>query len=172
MTQDNSTVGDSPSLSAPEYVDSVCDRFEAAWRAGRRPRIEDYLAEAPGPARGMLLQELLALEIDLRFVERENPSPEEYQRRFPGRVDVIKVVFAQASRDDSGRPPDSVEGATTPHSPPAHKSAGDAGPPLLSGSPPPVPDCISRRRLGIAARRLLCSGSALVGRKRPDIASG
>ena len=26
-----------------ERVDEACDRFEAAWRAGRAPRIEDYL---------------------------------------------------------------------------------------------------------------------------------
>jgi hypothetical protein len=29
-------------------MDEVCDRFEAAWQAGLRPRIEDYLKETAG----------------------------------------------------------------------------------------------------------------------------
>ena len=35
----------SPSLGG--RVEEVCDRFEAAWKAGRRPPIEDYLGEVP-----------------------------------------------------------------------------------------------------------------------------
>ena len=31
---------------ASERVDAACDRFEAAWRAGAGPRIEDYVAQA------------------------------------------------------------------------------------------------------------------------------
>jgi hypothetical protein len=32
--------------SPARRVDATCDALEAAWRAGRGPRIEDYLAEA------------------------------------------------------------------------------------------------------------------------------
>jgi serine/threonine-protein kinase len=135
-------------LSLAEWVDEACDRFEGAWRAGQRPRIEDYLVEAPEPARGMLLRELLGLEIELRSGDREGPTPEEYQRRFPGHAELIEAVFAQASRDGSGRTSDSREGATTPHSPPAPISAGDTGPPPTSGSPLAVPDRISRYKGG------------------------
>jgi len=35
-------------------MDEVCDRFEAAWKAGLRPRIEDYLG-------ALLCQSLLVL---------------------------------------------------------------------------------------------------------------
>src|SRR5262249_25157972 len=42
-------------------VDAICTRFEAAWRAGPRPLLEAYLAEAPEPARAALLVELVAL---------------------------------------------------------------------------------------------------------------
>jgi serine/threonine protein kinase len=142
-------------LSRAERVDEACDRFEGAWRAGQRPRIEEYLAAAPEPERPELLRQLLALEVELRSEEGENPTPEEYQRRFPGHAELIEAVFAQASRDGSGRTSDSREGATTPHRPPAPQAAGDAGPPPPSGSPPPVPDSISRyrvvRRLGAGA---------------------
>jgi hypothetical protein len=40
-------------------VDRACDRFEATWRYGARPRIEDYLGEAEPPRRTILLSELL-----------------------------------------------------------------------------------------------------------------
>ena len=39
----------SPSLGG--RVEELCDRFEAAWKAGRRPPIEDYLGEVPEPVR-------------------------------------------------------------------------------------------------------------------------
>ena len=42
---------DRGSLAELEHVVERCDRYEAAWREGRRPRIEDYLAEAPEPER-------------------------------------------------------------------------------------------------------------------------
>src|SRR5262249_46332974 len=34
---------DSPTQA--QRIDKVCDRFEAAWRAGHEPRIEDYLGD-------------------------------------------------------------------------------------------------------------------------------
>ena len=47
-----------PSLAG--RVDEACDDFERAWKAGRRPRIEEYLARAIAPERPALLRELLA----------------------------------------------------------------------------------------------------------------
>jgi hypothetical protein len=44
----------SPSLL--QRVDELCDRFEAAWKAGQRPRIEDYLGAATEPERSLLLR--------------------------------------------------------------------------------------------------------------------
>jgi hypothetical protein len=46
-------------LSQAQRVDRVCDRFEGAWQAGQRPRIEDYLGEVPEPERSRLIRELL-----------------------------------------------------------------------------------------------------------------
>ena len=42
---------DSVPATVADRIDRVCDRFEAAWKAGRRPRIEEYLGEAAGPER-------------------------------------------------------------------------------------------------------------------------
>jgi serine/threonine-protein kinase len=60
-----------------------CDRFEAAWKAGQRPRIEDHLAAVPEPERSELLRELLPLEVDYRRLAGELPPAEEFLARFP-----------------------------------------------------------------------------------------
>src|SRR2546421_697441 len=32
-------------------LDGVCNRFETAWRDGRRPRVEEFLGDSAGPER-------------------------------------------------------------------------------------------------------------------------
>jgi len=46
-------------------IDEVCRRFEAEWRQGRQPRIEDYLVGVPEEGRPALRAELTALEGEL-----------------------------------------------------------------------------------------------------------
>src|SRR5262249_20329602 len=70
-------------LTLAGQIDRACDRFEDDWKAGRRPRIEAYLADAAEPDRPVLLRELLLLELEFRRVHGERPSPGEYQDRFP-----------------------------------------------------------------------------------------
>jgi WD40 repeat protein/serine/threonine protein kinase len=66
------------------HVDQVCDRFEAAWQAGQQPQLEDYLQPAATAAeRGLLLRELILLEVDYRHRAGPAPQPQEYQQRFP-----------------------------------------------------------------------------------------
>ena len=71
-------------------IDHACDRFEGAWREGRRPLIEDYLAESPEPDRLELLRQLLRLEVELRRESGETPTSEEYRRRFSKDLGVIE----------------------------------------------------------------------------------
>jgi hypothetical protein len=52
-----------------ERIDEACARFEAAWRAGQAPRIEDYLAQAEEVDRPALRDELLTLVRELRQSE-------------------------------------------------------------------------------------------------------
>jgi serine/threonine protein kinase len=78
-------------------VDAVCRRFEAEWRAGRDPRIEDSLAEVPEIERPVLLRELLALELELRCGRGEWPQLQEYRGRLPAHVTIVDAAFAAAT---------------------------------------------------------------------------
>src|SRR5262249_51377676 len=50
---------------------------------GRPPRVEDFLGECEEPARSVLLQELVRLDIAYRRLAGERPTIEEYLSRFP-----------------------------------------------------------------------------------------
>ncbi len=70
---------DSPQASR---IDAICDRFEADWQAGRRPRIEDYLAEVLEANRPLLIRELVEVEIDWRRRAGDTVAADEYLTRF------------------------------------------------------------------------------------------
>ncbi len=74
-------------------INDDADRFERAWKAGPRPRIEDYLAEAEPELRPALLEELVRVERELRRREGDDPAPEEYSLRFSQHADLIRAVF-------------------------------------------------------------------------------
>jgi eukaryotic-like serine/threonine-protein kinase len=63
---DDLTFPQSLPFSQAVRVDEACDRFEAAWWAGREPKIEDFLGDLAEPARSMLIHKLRALEQALR----------------------------------------------------------------------------------------------------------
>lgn len=90
-------------LPLKRRVDQVCMQFQAAWNAGERPRIEDYLADTPEPVRSTLLRELLALDLEFRSRSGEQPTLEEYRERFPDHIGPISDAFNQGARY---RPPE------------------------------------------------------------------
>ncbi|MGO8747453.1 MAG: serine/threonine-protein kinase [Thermoguttaceae bacterium] len=58
------------SLSAAQRIDLVCEQFEAAWKAGSEPRIEDYANAdwAADPAvQRQLLAELILVDLEFRW---------------------------------------------------------------------------------------------------------
>jgi hypothetical protein len=65
MKEDSLSERDDLTLSVARQVDQACNHFELAWRS-RQPRIEDFLGDAPEPARSALVRELLALELEYR----------------------------------------------------------------------------------------------------------
>jgi WD40 repeat protein/tRNA A-37 threonylcarbamoyl transferase component Bud32 len=66
-----------------QRLDEICDRFEADWKAGRRPHIEKYLELLNAEEQPHLLRELVGLEIDYRGRAGEQFTSEEYRTRFP-----------------------------------------------------------------------------------------
>jgi serine/threonine protein kinase len=78
-----------------ERLERMCDGFESAWRAGRRARIEDYVAEVPAVARPEVFRELLTLEIAYRRLAGETPCPEDYETRFPEHATVIHDALSE-----------------------------------------------------------------------------
>jgi WD40 repeat protein len=67
-----------PSPQIGRQVEDVCTAFEAAWRAGDRPALGDYLARVLPDVRAPLLRELIGLDIDYRRRAGERPQWEDY----------------------------------------------------------------------------------------------
>jgi serine/threonine protein kinase len=74
-------------------IDEVCNRFEAAWRSGMGPLLEDFLAGWEGAERAALLRELVPLDAEYRRGAGEPCAPADYLARFP---DVDATALAEA----------------------------------------------------------------------------
>jgi WD40 repeat protein len=91
-------------LPLARQVDEICDRFEDAWVEGRRPRIEEYLPDAPEPARPALLRELLHIELEQRHRGGERPAPEDYRSRFPEQLARIGTLLRRLTAPATAGP--------------------------------------------------------------------
>jgi serine/threonine protein kinase len=74
-------------------VEALCNRFEAAWKAGPRPQIEVYLREVVEPALSVLFVELVQLDLAYRRLAGETPVAADYLPRFPGHARLIEALF-------------------------------------------------------------------------------
>jgi WD40 repeat protein/predicted Ser/Thr protein kinase len=127
-------------------VDETCDRFEAAWRAGHRPRIEEFLGNPTDPGNLMLLRYLLVVELDYRGGLGEAPELSDYQRRFPGHEGLIDSVFARfagRSRRATGMDSETLDLSIGR----GGKSPGSAAGPA-AGPFPDIPGCEILSELG------------------------
>ena len=92
------------------YVVDLCERFELEWRGGGTPRIETYLEGIAEGERERLLRELLAVEVELRISQGENPTPEKLRTRYPDWGHAITIALekgrqaAEAAREGMVRP--------------------------------------------------------------------
>ena len=99
----NSPFEDSPlPLSIEEQIDRICMDFEAAWKAGQEPLVEDYLGDAQGPIRSSLLRELLLLDWDYRKRAGENLAISEFHARFPHDRELIDTSLTVESTATAG----------------------------------------------------------------------
>lgn len=85
-------------LTPLHEIDQACDAFEAAWASGSRPKIEDFLGIMNGTERSAKLTELIALEVILRSLAGEVPSPDDYRARFPGESAVVRSAVERGLR--------------------------------------------------------------------------
>ena len=85
------------SATVLEAHDRICDQFESALRDGQRPRIENFLGGSSQSVQSTLLAELLAAEIHWLRRLGEHPQIEDYQNRFPDRIDTIAAAFGPAT---------------------------------------------------------------------------
>jgi WD40 repeat protein/tRNA A-37 threonylcarbamoyl transferase component Bud32 len=81
-------------------IDEACNRFEAAWRAGPAPRLEDFVAGWEGAERAALLRELMPLDADYRRQRGEAVRPADYAGRFPG----LDPAWLAGAVSEEGRP--------------------------------------------------------------------
>jgi serine/threonine-protein kinase len=103
------------SATQAEELDRACDRFEAGWKAGERPTIEDHLEGIAEPLRSAWLGALIAVELDRRRRLGERPDPAEYRDRFPDHPDAVAAAFGPAAgpprpRAVPARAPDPARG--------------------------------------------------------------
>jgi hypothetical protein len=66
-----------------DAVIRVCERFESAWREAPGTRIEPFVEDWPADRRAVLVQELAAVEYELRLSAGDSPTFAEYAARFP-----------------------------------------------------------------------------------------
>lgn len=85
---------DELSLEELVLVNRLAERFETAWRRGRRPRIEAYLKNQTPRQDRVILEALLGIEIELRRAVGEHPRESEYTHRFLGHEQLLTAIFA------------------------------------------------------------------------------
>jgi serine/threonine-protein kinase len=127
MSQDPRPDGGKMPPAQLRRVIVACERYEGDWHAGRRPRIEQFLADDPGPDRPALLRELLALELELRRDAGEQPGPQEYRARFPEHGAAVADAFDMTSRSaECDR--DAATGPKGNNDPTVSRDGRDTGP--------------------------------------------
>ena len=81
------------SLDRMLLIENLRDRFQTEWQSGNSPSLDDFLTEVSPPELGLLLAELMPVEIHHRLERGDRVSREEYCKRFPKWESVITSSF-------------------------------------------------------------------------------
>lgn len=97
------------SIAWKRQLDRLADEYEAAWRAGAEPRIEQFLQQVAPDDRPWLLEELLLVQFELsQLASEEAGEINDCRRRFsewPGAVDrAVQQHFHRQPLLDFQRP--------------------------------------------------------------------
>ena len=82
--------------SGGSRFEAIYRDFEAAWHEGRRPRLEDFLAQIPPDWRPTAFAELLRRELAARQNLGETLAAEPYKQRFAEYEELIRQAFPAA----------------------------------------------------------------------------
>ena len=76
-------------------LESLYAEFEAQWQPEASPgtRIEDYMARVEEAERSQIVEELVAVECELRAARGDLPTRSEYHKRFPQLRDAVDSAF-------------------------------------------------------------------------------
>ena len=77
-------------------IDDLCDRFEDQWKAGRRPKAEEFLGQVDRQLWPTLIRELLNVELGYRS-DTPREVRKDYQSRFPDLGSAIGIPAMQPS---------------------------------------------------------------------------
>ncbi len=89
-----------PSLSIAQRIDLACDHFEAEWKAGKHPKIADFVAAAPQSDQIELRQVLLAIELELQGRGEADTSVTQSSVRNPVDISLAATALQAATSSD------------------------------------------------------------------------
>jgi serine/threonine-protein kinase len=125
----------------------VLERFEDAWRAGRRPALGEYLAEAQGQAeQHALLVELAHADLEYRLRAGDAARVEEYLRRYgelandpQAALGLIAAEYRLRRRQEAGLTDEEYLGRFPDHRAGLRPLLAEASGTLLAEDPPAPP---------------------------------
>lgn len=79
-------------LAEEVLIDSVCDRFEDAWKHGDNPEITRFLATTTAVLRPRLLIELVRLDREYRVKAGQTVELQDYESKFPGDLESLRAI--------------------------------------------------------------------------------
>ncbi|NLX98331.1 MAG: protein kinase [Rhodopirellula sp.] len=134
------------------HVDRLCDRFETAWKSGRRPSMRRYLRRVEHNQQAELLLELIQIDVEYRGRRGEKVQKGRYLRRFPEHATAIESLwrrYASSDNNSACREPDrAVDRAE------AAPSTICFAPPTLRRTTDGSPDSLDPSEITVAKQRL------------------
>jgi serine/threonine protein kinase len=92
-------------------LDALCDRFELAWKDGARPRLEEYVGDAPEADRAVAAWDLLGIDVHYRRAAGDALQASDYHSRLPmlPAWRILRAFSHSTFAEDSSAAPHGVD---------------------------------------------------------------